>query len=160
MQPYGLKVLVFGLAILAFRPESATAEVPIVPAGQSFSCTPTHVWDGDGPVWCAEGPRVRLAGIAAREKDGSCKSGHPCPQAGGIEARDALVVLLGGAQGVGRHGHILVNGPTMHCLSDGRAIGNRTGAWCTSPVGGDINCAMVNGGWALQWNEYWRDQTC
>ena len=44
----------------------------IVPAGQSFNCTPTAVWDGDGPIWCAEGPHIRLSGIAAREMDGSC----------------------------------------------------------------------------------------
>lgn len=39
----------------------------VIPAGQSFQCTPTRVWDGDGPIWCAEGPHVRLSGIAARE---------------------------------------------------------------------------------------------
>lgn len=38
----------------------------IVASGQTFTCTPTHVWDGDGPVWCAEGPHLRIAGIAAR----------------------------------------------------------------------------------------------
>ena len=36
--------------------------VTVVPAGEEFTCTPTRVWDGDGPVWCAEGPRIRLAG--------------------------------------------------------------------------------------------------
>lgn len=46
----------------------------IVAAGQTFTCTPTHVWDGDGPVWCAEGPHLRIAGIAAREMDGTCRS--------------------------------------------------------------------------------------
>src|SRR5687767_12542809 len=51
----------------------------IVASGQSFACTPTAVWDGDGPIWCAEGPKIRLAGIAAREIDGTCKKGHPCP---------------------------------------------------------------------------------
>lgn len=43
----------------------------VIAAGQTFTCTPTRVWDGDGPVWCAEGPRLRIAGIAAREMDGS-----------------------------------------------------------------------------------------
>lgn len=37
-----------------------------VAQGTSFTCTPTRVWDGDGPIWCAEGPKIRLAGIAAR----------------------------------------------------------------------------------------------
>src|SRR5690606_18787438 len=74
----------------------------------SFVCTPTQVWDGDGPIWCAEGPRIRLAGIAAREIDGSCMPGHPCPQASGIEARNRLVSLLGGARGTAATGHIRV----------------------------------------------------
>ncbi len=34
----------------------------IVPAGQTFDCTLTAVWDGDGPIWCAEGPHIRLSG--------------------------------------------------------------------------------------------------
>lgn len=27
----------------------------IVAAGASFTCAPTRVRDGDGPIWCAEG---------------------------------------------------------------------------------------------------------
>src|SRR3546814_10799127 len=73
--------------------------VAVVPSGQSFICTPVRVWDGDGPIWCRVGPRIRLAGIAAREIDGSCRRGHPCPGASGIAARDTLVRVLGGARG-------------------------------------------------------------
>src|SRR3546814_19397113 len=71
----------------------------VIPDGQVFACTPTRVWDGDGPIWCREGMHVRLAGIAAREMDGSCRPGQPCPEASALAARDALVNLLGGAQG-------------------------------------------------------------
>lgn len=39
----------------------------IVPAGRVFACTTTRVWDGDGPIWCEEGPRITLLGIAARD---------------------------------------------------------------------------------------------
>jgi hypothetical protein len=85
--------------------------VAVVQGGQSFTCTPIRVWDGDGPIWCREGPRIRLAGIAAREIDGSCRTGHPCPRASGIVARDTLVRLLGGAKGRSATGHILVTGP-------------------------------------------------
>ena len=49
------------------------AALAIVPAGQTFDCTPVRIWDGDGPIWCDEGPRIRLSGIAAREIDGSLK---------------------------------------------------------------------------------------
>lgn len=132
----------------------------VVPSGQSFECTPTRVWDGDGPVWCEEGPRLRLSGIAAREMDGSCSSGHPCPDTDPIEARDALVRLVGRPIGKSQHGHVLVEGPTMRCVSTGSAGGSRTGAWCVSPRGGDISCAMVKGGYAARWDRYWRGHRC
>src|SRR3546814_8707506 len=104
----------------------------VVPAGQSFTCTPVAVWDGDGPIWCAEGPHVRLSGVAAREMNGSCSSAHPCPDADPVAARDHLVGLLGTPQGRNRTGHILVRGPAMRCLSRGGAGRPRTAAFCTS----------------------------
>lgn len=132
----------------------------IVPAGQSFDCTPTRVWDGDGPIWCAEGPRIRLSGIAAREADGTCRANQPCPKASAGASRDALVALLGQAKGKSSEGHILVTGPTMKCRSIGSGGGSRTAAWCVSPRAGDISCAMVRGGWALRWERYWRGHRC
>ena len=56
----------------------------IVPAGESFECTPVRVWDGGGPTWCAEGPHVRRSGIAAKEMDGTCNANQPCPDATAI----------------------------------------------------------------------------
>jgi endonuclease YncB( thermonuclease family) len=146
--------------ILLISATTAFAEVPVVPRGDSFTCTPTHVWDGDGPIWCREGPHLRLAGIAARELDDSCSKGHPCPTPSGIAARDALVDLLGGPTGIGRYGHILVSGPKLRCKSDGSAGGNRTSAWCKSPKLGDLNCAMVKTGAAVVWDKYWRKHNC
>ena len=131
-----------------------------VASGETFRCTPTHVYDGDGPIWCAEGPKIRLAGIAAREIDNSCSPGHPCPKATGIQARDALVRLVGTPIGTGPKGHILVKGPTMTCTSTGNAKGSRTGAWCISPRGGDINCAMVKNGMAARWDKFWGNKRC
>lgn len=132
----------------------------VVVAGQSFSCTPTHVWDGDGPVWCSEGPHLRISGIAAREMDGSCRSNQPCPSASAIEARDALVTLLGGARGQNRTGHVLVSGPRLICRSEGSAGGTRTAAWCSLPSGLDLSCAMVKTGTVLRWNRYWKGRRC
>jgi endonuclease YncB( thermonuclease family) len=136
------------------------AMVAIVPSGETFQCTPTRVWDGDGPIWCSEGARIRLSGIAAREMDGTCRKNHPCPKAGAEDARDALVRLIGKPIGRSREGHILVKGPTMTCKSEGGAGGNRTSAWCISPVGGDLSCGLVNGGWALRWSRYWKTHQC
>lgn len=132
----------------------------VVPAGQSFTCTPTAVWDGDGPIWCAEGPHIRLSGVAAREMDGSCRAGHPCPAADPVAARDRLVGLLGEPQGRNRTGHILVRGPAMRCMSRGGAGGNRTAAFCSSPRSGDISCAMLRTGHGARWDKYWGTHRC
>src|SRR5690606_26453902 len=105
----------------------------IVQAGQPFDCTPTRVWDGDGPIRCAEGPRIRLAGIAAREMDGTCNDNQPCPLASAETSRDALVLLVGEPIGRSAQGHVLVRGSVMRCVSTGSAGGARTGAWCVSP---------------------------
>lgn len=132
----------------------------VVASGTAFACTPTHVWDGDGPIWCAEGPRIRLAGIAAREIDDTCRPGHPCPTADGRAARDALVRLLGGARGTAPTGHVRVAGPRLACVSQGGARGNRTAAWCMAPATGDLSCAVVRGGWAVRWQRYGGDRVC
>ena len=136
------------------------AAAAVVPAGQTFTCTPTRVWDGDGPIWCAEGPRIRLSGIAAREMDGTCRTNQPCPEVDPIASRDALAKRIGRSVGFSREGHIIIQGPAISCLSEGSAGGNRTAAWCVSPISGDLSCAMVLGGWALRWEKYWKKKRC
>jgi endonuclease YncB( thermonuclease family) len=130
------------------------------PAGESFACTPVKLWDGDGPIHCAEGPRIRLSGIAAREADGSCSPGHPCPSASAEDARAALAALLGRTTGTASGGHLLIQGPALTCRSVGSAGGKRTAAWCTSPRSGDLSCAMVASGTVEKWDRYWRDHRC
>lgn len=137
-----------------------TPGVAIVAEGERFACTPEKLWDGDGPIHCAEGPRIRLAGIAARELDGGCKPGHPCPEATALAARDALAALLGRTVGTAPTGHLLVEGPALDCRSEGSAKGSRTAAWCTSPTAGDLACAMVASGTAAKWERYWRGHRC
>lgn len=132
----------------------------IVSAGTSFTCTPVAVWDGDGPIWCAEGPRVRIAGVAAREIDGTCKPNQPCPAINAVDARDRLVRLFGGPKGTLPTGHVSVRGVPMTCISDGSAGGSRTAAWCRSPAFGDLSCAVVRAGGAVRWARYWRGHRC
>lgn len=132
----------------------------IVAAGATFTCTPVAVWDGDGPVWCAEGPKIRIAGIAAREMDGTCKPNQPCPSVDAIDARDRLVNLFGGPRGTLPNGHIKVRAAAMTCVSEGSAGGARTAAWCRSPAFGDLSCAVVREGGAVRWARYWRDHRC
>lgn len=131
-----------------------------VPADVTFRCTPTRVWDGDGQLWCAEGPRIRLSGIAAREMDGTCRGNQPCPSATANAARDALVRLVGTPVGKSREGHVLIKGPTLTCRSLGNGKGSRTAAWCTSARVGDLSCAMVATGTVLKWHHYWRNHRC
>jgi endonuclease YncB( thermonuclease family) len=132
----------------------------IVAAGQTFTCTPTRVWDGDGPVWSAEGPRLRISGIAAREMDETCNANQPCPDASAIAARDALVGVLGGPRGTTPTGHVIVASGPMRCVSTGSAGGSRTGAWCRLPSGADLSCAMVATGTVLKWDRYWGNHRC
>lgn len=138
----------------------AEAPAQIVPTGVTFRCTPTAVWDGDGPIWCAEGPKIRIAGVAAREIDDSCRPGQPCPAITGTDARDRLVRLLGGKRGAFPDGHVLVRTATMTCLSEGSAGGSRTAAWCKSSDVGDLSCAVVAAGGAVRWPRFWRHHRC
>jgi endonuclease YncB( thermonuclease family) len=144
--------------IVAKEPQAR--DVPSVPAGDEFRCTPIRVWDGDGPLWCAEGPRIRLSGIATREMDETCRPGQPCPEASATRARDNLVSLVGKPIGRSPEGHVLVEGPPLKCRSVGRARGTRTGAWCETQSGVDLSCAMVESGSALRWGRYWGRHDC
>ena len=145
-------VLPWILALLgsASAPAPVTSPV-IVPAGDRFTCTATRVWDGDGPIWCREGPRIRLANLATRELDDSCRPGHPCPAARGIEARDHLAELLGGATHRSRDGHLVVAPVALQCRSRGWGKGQRTDAACALPNGRDLSEAMIADGYGAEW---------
>ena len=119
-------------------------------ASAAFLCTPVAVWDGDGPIWCAEGPKIRLGSIAARELDGSCRAGHPCPRSSGVESRDALVALLGGAKGRLSTGHVKVSAPQMRCRASHQSYG-RVVASCRLSDGRDLGAAMLRTGTVVRW---------
>lgn len=118
--------------------------------GQGFSCTVASIADGD-TLRCLERDdegrpvRVRLAGIAAREVDGSCSAGHPCPLASAQDATAELVRLAAGE--------------TLTCTSTGSTYG-RIAAFCVTSAGVDLSCAMVASGTALRWERYWIGHRC
>jgi endonuclease YncB( thermonuclease family) len=145
---------VAALLIITTTPVEAQAQHEVIGRNIRFICTPTAVWDGDGPIWCAEGPKIRLAGIAARETDETCRVGQPCPQASGKAARNELVQRLGGSKGQWRDGHVIVHGPRLNCVSEGQAKGDRTAAWCALPDRTDLSCAMMKSGLVLRWARY------
>lgn len=152
----------FAIALIGwnFLPP-ADAHSAVVPPGVTFRCTPIAVYDGDGPVWCAEDRiKIRIAGVAAREMDGTCRANQPCPALGASDARDRLVALFGGPRGKLASGHIIVRSATMTCRSEGSAGGSRTAAWCGSPTFGDLSCAAIRVGAAVRWPRFWRDHHC
>lgn len=122
----------------------------------AFICTAIAIHDADGPIWCEEGPKVRLSGIAARELDGTCRPGHPCPTTDPIMARATIVQLLGAKVDEDRSDeeHIFFLRPVrLRCESTGTSY-SRVTAWCALPDGRDLSCAAIEAGAALRWSRY------
>ncbi len=131
----GAAVYVAGNALPAARSQAARPT--------TFTCTVTKVHDGDGPIWCAEGPKVRLTAISARELDGTCSPGHPCPSASAQQAQQVLWRLA--------------RGQKLTCEATGTSY-SRVTAWCWRPDGVELNCAMVKSGTVLRWEKFDRQR--
>jgi endonuclease YncB( thermonuclease family) len=108
-----------------------------------FLCAVAAITDGD-TLRCEDGTRVRLAGISARERNGTCLRSHPCPAASAEEATAAL--------------RRIVAGQTLRCQATGMTFG-RVAAWCWSGRV-DVSCAMVRSGTVAVWARYWRGHGC
>lgn len=118
--------------------------------GSAFVCTVDSITDGD-TLRCIErgadgrAIRIRLSGIAARERDGSCTQGHPCPDAAPEAATAALERLAGGY--------------VLRCHPVGTTYG-RVAAFCRNSGGADLSCAMVASGTVAKWERHWRNHRC
>lgn len=112
-----------------------------VPSG-SLTCPVAYITDGD-TLRCRDGTRIRLHAVAARESDGSCSPGHPCPSASASAATAEL--------------RRLAAGKTISCEPTGQSY-NRITAICWTPSGEEINCAMVRSGVALVWDRFNREE--
>ena len=118
--------------------------------GNSFTCTVASITDGD-TFKCSEADesgrqiRVRLSGVAARETDGTCSPGHPCPDA----TAEAATVEL----------DRLAYGQALTCQAVGTTYG-RVAAFCQRRDGVDLSCAMVASGTALRWDRHWQGHRC
>lgn len=138
----------FGLFFVATGPAREAVSMgeafpPAAAPTNRFDCTVIGVHDGDGPIHCAEGPKIRLHAIAAREIDESCRRGHPCPNATGATAKEAL--------------QRLAFGKILTCEATGTSYGRVT-ALCWNSNGVELNCAMVRGGYALRWDKFDRQR--
>jgi endonuclease YncB( thermonuclease family) len=113
-------------------------------------CTVERVLDGD-TLRCRERDidgrpiDIHLAGVSARERDGSCSLGHPCPAA----SAEAAIAQL----------EQLALGRVLTCRKVG-ATESHLVAFCQRADGRDLNCAMVASGTAMRWERYWRWQRC
>lgn len=121
-----------------------SADLTSAQAGVSsydFACDVAYVNDGD-TLRCRDGTRVRLHAIAARETDGSCSPGHPCPAASAAVSTAALTRLAGNR---------------ITCIRTGQSY-ERVTAICHNTSGVEINCAMVESGAALIWDRFNRQE--
>lgn len=115
-----------------------------------FPCTVSGITDGD-TFRCRETDgagreiRIRLSGVAAREADGSCSPGHPCPSATADAATAALRRLAAGRR--------------LSCRQVGSTYG-RVAAFCTREDDRDLSCAMVASGTVARWERYWGSHSC
>ena len=65
-----------GERVFRVSPVLTAIAAHVAVAGSTFNYAPTAVWDGDGPIWCAEGPMIRIAQVEVRKFDGRRRSSH------------------------------------------------------------------------------------
>lgn len=109
-------------------------------------CEAVHVHDGDGPLWCKGGRKIRVAGIQAPDWEDAppCRQHRPGYVCDDVKAaaRQRIVAKL-------------VLGKTLTCrkVDKNRA---RVVAVCTLPDRSDLACSIVTLGAAEWWPMYVR----
>ena len=115
----------------------------------TFSCTVTRVHDGDGPLWCSNGVKVRIAGVQAPDFESAlpCRAAdsrrktYRCDNAAAEQSRQ-IVERMALRQ-------------TLRCEATGKSY-SRVVARCTLPDGRSLSCAAIAAGAAVRWDHYWR----
>ena len=128
-------------AVFSWPSNPTTIDEPFQSFG-GFECRVSSITDGD-TLRCSGGTRIRLHAVAAREKDETCRPGHPCPMASGASATARLTELAAGQ--------------TLRCEQTGETYG-RVAAICRNEADVEINCAMVESGTTLLWPKYDRQR--
>lgn len=130
-------VVAVGLTVF-FWPSSSISSDHHASFASDFSCQVSSITDGD-TLRCADGTRVRLHAVAARESDETCSPGHPCPSASAASATAKLSELA--------------SGQTLQCRKTGNSY-NRVTAICRNEASIEINCAMVQSGTTVIWPKF------
>lgn len=120
----------FGVRQLGALPHQASARRSTSP-GATFSCSVASITDGD-TLRCADGTRVRIAGIDAPEIS-ACAANRKC--------------VSGDPQASKRSLANLASGRTLSCRPVGRSY-NRVVAFCAAGTV-DLSCAQVKAGQAV-----------
>jgi len=109
-----------------------------------FLCLVIHVHDGDGPLWCDNGIKVRIAGVQAPDFENAppCRAHRP-----GYVCND---VLAAKAREITKR---IVFRRTLTCRPVDRSH-KRVVAVCTLPDGHDLRCAVEASGAAVEWRRY------
>lgn len=100
-------------------------------------CFAAHAVDGD-TLRCADGTRLRVAGIEANELRGGCHL-PACPRMSGPAAKVAMERLVGGRD--------------LTFVATGRSY-QRITARVQLPDGRDLGCAAIRAGAAVRWASY------
>lgn len=120
----------------------------LVAAATAFTCDVIRVHDGDGPLWCRSGQKVRVAGIQAPD----FQNAGPCRRP--AARRVAYTCDDRAAARSQRIVSKLVLGKRLTCQPTGKSF-SRTVARCTLPDGRSLSCAAIANGAAVRWDRYW-----
>lgn len=117
-----------------------------VTSGQAFACDVIRVHDGDGPLTCASGIKVRIAGVQSPDFESAepCRVGKPGYVCDDARARAAQRVTAS-----------LALGKQLHCTAVDRSW-NRVVARCRLPDNRSLTCAVIARGGGRRWDAYWR----
>ncbi|MEG3086076.1 hypothetical protein U1739_01780 [Sphingomonas sp. PB4P5] len=111
-----------------------------------FSCQVIRVHDGDGPLWCKNGIKVRVAGVQAPDFENAepCRRGKPAYVCSDVRAvRSQRIVEK------------LTLNRSMTCQPVAKSY-QRVVARCTLADGRSLSCAVIAAGAAVRWDSYWR----
>jgi endonuclease YncB( thermonuclease family) len=118
-------------------------------AAPPFTCEVVRVHDGDGPLWCRNGIKVRVAGIQAPDFE----SAEPCHRHNASRAN--YTCDNAAAERSQRIVERLVLHRSLTCQPMGKSY-KRVVARCTLPDGRSLSCATIAAGAAVRWDRYWR----
>jgi endonuclease YncB( thermonuclease family) len=111
-----------------------------------FACEVVRVHDGDGPLWCANGVKIRVAGIQAPdfEDAGPCRAGRAEFVCSNAQAERCRVIV-----------ERLTLHRSLTCEPFGKSY-DRVVARCRFADGRDLACTIIAVGAATRWDRYWR----